>query len=124
MWKLIHPFALCIIQLLLESIHYNLINSLGLPIPAGVSWNGIPICDTHITTVPSEGLSIKLKSVVRDEGMGDPKPGDNVLPHEPFGIHVPDVCQWLNFNPFGKAISVNQKPSPVSCCFGKRPHNV
>ena len=39
MWKLVYPFSLCIIQPLLESIHYGLINSLDLPIPLGVSWS-------------------------------------------------------------------------------------
>ena len=63
------PFALCIIQPLLESIHYNLIDNLGLPIPLGVSWSGIPIHNTQFKTVPSESLSIKLKSIVRDDGM-------------------------------------------------------
>ena len=92
MWKLVHPFAFCIIQPLLESVHYNLIDSLSLPIPLGVGWSGIPIRDTHITVVPSESLAIKLKSVVRDEGIRDPKPSDNVLPHKSFGMHVPDVC--------------------------------
>ena len=64
MWKLVHPFSLYIIQLLLESIHHKFINSLGLPVPLGVSWSGVPICDTQFTTVPSESLAIKLKSVV------------------------------------------------------------
>ena len=46
----------------------------------------IPISQQYL-----ESLAIKLKSVVRDEGMGYPKLGDNVLPHEPFGIHILDV---------------------------------
>ena len=124
MWKLVYLFALSIIQPLLESIHYNPIDSLSLSIPLGVSWSGIPICDTQFTTVPSKSLAIKLKSVVRDEGMRDPKPSDNVLPHKPFSIHIPNVCQWLNFNSLGKVISVSQKPSPIFYCFGEGPHNV
>ena len=124
MWKLVHPFAFCIIQPLLESVHYNLIDSLSLPIPLGVGWSGIPIRDTHITVVPSESLAIKLKSVVRDEGMGNSKSSNNVLPHKLFDIHVPDVCRWVSFNPLGKVISVDQKPFPVFYCFGEGPYNV
>ena len=64
MWKLVHPLALCIIQPLLESIQYDLIDSLDLPIPLGISRSGIPIRDTQFTTVPFESFAIKLKSVV------------------------------------------------------------
>ena len=124
MWKFIHQFALCIIQPLLKSIHYDLINSLGLSIPLGISESGIPICDTQFTIVPSKSLAIKLKSVVLDEGMRNIKSSDDVLPQKPFGIHVPNACQWLNFNSLGKVINVDQKPSPISCCFGEGSHNV
>ena len=55
---------ICIIQPFLESIYYDLINNLGLPVPLGVSWSEIPIRDTQFTTVPSKSLAIKLKSVV------------------------------------------------------------
>ena len=58
------PFALCIIQPLLESIQYDLIDSLDLLIPLRISRSGIPIRDTQFTTVPSESFAIKLKSVV------------------------------------------------------------
>ena len=124
MWKLIHPFALCIIQSLPESIHYDLIDTINLLIPLGISWSGMPIRDTQFTTVFSEGFAIKLKSVVWDEGMRNLKLSDNVLPNKPFGIHVHNVRQWLSFNPLGKVISIDQKPSPVSCYFGEEPHNV
>ena len=90
----------------------------------GISWSQIPIRDTQFTRVPSESLAIKLKFVVWDEGMRNPKLSDNVLPHKPFGIYVPNVRQWLSFNPLGKVISANQKSSPVSYYFGEGPHNV
>ena len=64
MWKLIHPFALCIIQPLLKSVYYDLIDNLSLHIPLGISYGGMPIRDTQFTTVPSESFTIKLKSVV------------------------------------------------------------
>ena len=121
---LIHPFALYIIQPFLESIHYDLIDNLSLSIPLGINWSRIPIRDTKFTTISSESLAIKLKSIFRDKGMRNPKTSDNVLPHKPFGIYVLDVRQWLNFNPLGKVINADQKPSPVFCFFGEGPYNV
>ena len=79
MWQLFHPPSLCVIQPFLESIHYDLVNSLGLPIPLGVGWGRISIRDPQFTTIPPKGLTIKLKTIVRDEGVRDPKPGYNVL---------------------------------------------
>ena len=71
-WQLFHPFSHRIIQPLLESIHYDLINSLGLSIPLGVSRGGISICNSQITTVPPKGLAIKLKAIIRDQGFWNP----------------------------------------------------
>ena len=69
-------------------------------------------------------FAIKLKPVVRDEGMRDPKSSDNVLPHKPFGIHVLNVRQWFSFNSLGKVVSADQKPSLVFCCFGEGSYNI
>ena len=96
------PFAS--IQPLLESIHYDLIDSLDLPIPLWISWGGIPIHNVQVTTIPPEGFTIKLKTVVQDEGMRNPKLGDNIFPNKLFGIHVPDICQWFCFNPLSEVI--------------------
>ena len=64
MWKLVHPFALYIIQPLLESIYYDLIDSFDLSIPLGISESGIPIRNTQFTTIPSKSLAIELKLVI------------------------------------------------------------
>ena len=63
------PMCLCIIQPLLESIHYDLIDSLGLSIPLWISWGGVPILNAQFTIVPAEGFAIKLKIIVRNKGM-------------------------------------------------------
>ena len=68
---------------------------------------GIPIRKSQVTTVPLEDFAIKLKTIVRDEGMGDPKPSDNIFPKKSLGIHVLDICQWFNFNPL-EVICANQ----------------
>ena len=104
----LHSFSLCIIQPLLESIHYDLINSLGLSISLWISRGGIPIRNALVTTVPLEGFTIKLKTIVRDEGMKDLKPGDNIFPNKSLGIHIPDICQWFSFNPLGEVICANR----------------
>ena len=91
MWQVFYPFSLCIIQPLLQSIHYDLIDSLGLSIPLWISQGGIPILNAQVTTVPPESFTIKLKTIVRDEGMRDPKPSDNIFPNKSLGLHVPDI---------------------------------
>jgi len=103
----LHSFSLRIIQSLLKSTHYDLINSLGLSVPLEVSWGGIPIRNSQVATIPPKGLAIKLKSIIRDECIRDPKLSDNVFPNKSLGIYIPDICQWLSFDPFGKVIRTN-----------------
>ena len=92
-WQLFHPLSLCIVQSLFKSTHYDLIDSLVLSIPLWIGQSGILVFYSQIATISPEGFTIKLKSIVRDEGMGDSKPCDNILPNKSFGIHVSDICQ-------------------------------
>ena len=55
-----------VVQPLLESTYYDLINNLGLSIPLWVSRGGVPIRNSQITTIPPKSFAIKLKSIVRD----------------------------------------------------------
>ena len=107
MWQLFHPFSLRIIQPFLKSIHYDFIDNLVLSIPLEVSRGGISIRNPQITTISPESLAIKLQAIVRDKGMRDPEPSYNILLNKFLGIHVPDVGQWLNFNPLGEVICVD-----------------
>ena len=68
---------------------------------------GISICNPQFTTILPEGLAIKLKVIVQDEIMRDPEPSDNTLPKKSLGIHVPDICQWFNFNLLGEVICID-----------------
>ena len=95
-------------QPLLEFVHYHLIYNLSLSIPLWISQGGILICNAQVTTVPSEGFTIKLKPIVRDEGMKDPKSSDNIFPEKSLGIHISDIRQWFRFNPFGEVIRADQ----------------
>ena len=107
MRQLFYPFSFRIIQPLLESAHYDLINSLSLSIPLWISQGGISIYNSQVTTVSPEDLAIKLKAIVQDEGIRDPEPSDNILPKISLGIHVPGICQWFSFNPLGEVIYAN-----------------
>ena len=123
-WQLFHLFSLCIIQPLLESIHYDLIDSLSLSIPLWINWGGILIRNAQVTTVPSEGFAIKLKTIFWDERMKDPKLSNNIFPNKSLHIHVPDICQWFNFNPLSEVIYADQQPSLIPCCLRERPYNI
>ena len=81
-WQLFHPLSLHIIQHLLESVHYDLIDSLNLSILLWISWGEIPIRNAQVTTVPPKGLVIKLKTIVLNEGMRNSKLSDNIFPKE------------------------------------------
>ena len=124
MRQFFHPSSFRIIQSLLEPIHYNFVSSLGMTIPLGVSRGRIPIRNFQITIVSPKGFAIKLKSIVRDEGMRDPKPGDNIFPDKFLGIHLSDVRQGLDFNPFDEIVCADQQISLVTCCFRKRTNNI
>ena len=107
-WQLFHPSSLRIIQSLFQLIDYNLINSLSLPIPLGVGWSGILVCNSQIIIVSLEGITTKLKSVIRDEGMRDSKSSNDVLPDKFLCIHIPDVGQGLGFGPFVEIVCADQ----------------
>ena len=55
-----------------------------------------------------EGLTIKLKAIIQDEGMRDPKSSNDVLPDKCLSIHIPDVGQWLGFVLFGEIVCADQ----------------
>ena len=104
MRQFFHQFFLCIIQPFLEPIHYDLVNSLSLSIPLGISWGRVSVLDSQVTAVSPERFAIELKAVVRDEGMRDSELGDNVFPNKLLGIHISNVCQGLGFNLFGEVV--------------------
>ena len=54
--------------------------------------DGISIRYALVVTVPPEGFTVELKSIVWDEGMKDPKTSVDVLLEKSVGIHIPDVC--------------------------------
>ena len=119
MWRLFHLFSLCVVQPLFKSTHYDLIDSFSLPIPLGICRGGIFIRYAQVTAIPPEGLTIELKTIVRDEGTRDSKPSDNIFSNKSL-----DICQWFSFNPFGKVIHANQQIPFIPCCLRERTYNV
>ena len=65
-----------------------------------------------------------MKTIVQDEGSKDPEPGNNVFSNKLFGIHISDIRQVLNFNPFSEIVHVDQQISLVPYCFGKMTNNI
>ena len=74
----------------------------------GVGRSGIPICNSQVIVVSPEGLAIKLKAVIRDEGIRDPKSSNDVLLGKLLSIHIPDVGQGLGFDPSGEIVCADQ----------------
>ena len=107
-WQLFHPSSLRIIQSLFQRIDYDLINSLGLSISLGVGRSIIYVCNSQATIVSFEGLTNKLKAVIQDEGMRDPKSSNDVLPDKFLSIHILDVGQGLGFDPFCEIVCADQ----------------
>ena len=56
--------------------------------------------------------------------MRDPESCDNVFPNKFLGVHVPDICQGLSFNPFSEIVRADQQIRLVPCYLGERANNV
>ena len=74
------------------------------PFPLGIGWGRVLVLVSQVTTISSKRFAIELKAFFRDEGMRDSESGDNIFPNKLLGVHVPDVCQGLGFNPFDEVI--------------------
>ena len=95
-------------QPLFKSIHYDLVDSFSLPISLWIGWSGISILYPQIKTVLPESFAIKLKAIIRDEGMRDLESSNDILPDKPFDIHISDISQRFGFDPLGEIICVDQ----------------
>ena len=124
MWELFHPSPLCLIQPLFQSTHYDFVHGLGLPISLGVGRSGISVDDAKLVAVFPEVLTIKLKTVVRDEGVRSSEVRNNVFPNEFLGIHIPDVGQRFRLYPLGEIVGTDYYVSLIPCCFRERTDNI
>ena len=95
-----------------------------MSIPLGVCRGGISIYYAQVTTISLKGFTIKLQTIVRDEGTRDSKPSDNIFPNEFLGIHITDICQWFSFDPFSEVIYADQQISLISRCLRERSYNI
>ena len=62
-----------------------------------------------IRTVLPEGFTIKLKAIIRDEGIRNPEPSNDILPDKFFDIYISDISQRFSFDPLGKIICADQQ---------------
>ena len=90
----------------------------------GISWGRISTRNSQLTTISPERFAIKLKTIVQDEGTRDLESCDNVFPNEFLSIHVPDICQGLNFNPLSEVVHADQQISLIPYCLGEIANNV
>ena len=124
MLQFFHPSSFCIIQPFLKSTYYDLVNSFSLFVPLKICQSGVPVCNFQLTTVSPKGFAIELKSIVQDEGTKYPETSDNVLLEKLLYIHIPDIRQRLNFNPFGEVVCADQQIFLVSRYFRKWANNI
>ena len=122
--QFIHPLSFSVVQPFLQPRHYNFFGGLGLPIPLRISRHRIPIPNPQFPAVSSEIFTVKLKSIIKDLGMRNSKPGDNVPPDEPFNIHVLDISKGLSLHPFSKIIRADKKPPTISYSSRKEIHYI
>ena len=109
---------------LLQTIHNNFVCDLRLAITLQMWWGGIFVFYPQITTVSLKGLTVKLKSIIRDKSVWNPKPRHNISPHESFYIMISNICQGFSPYPFGKIISSNKKIPSMPCRLREWPNNV
>ena len=124
MWQLFHPLFLRVVQPLFKPTHYDLIDSFSLSIPLGIGRGEVSIRYAQVTIISPESFAIKLKSVVQDEGVRNSKPSDNIFPNESLGIHLPDIRQWLSFNPLSEVVYADQQISLIPCCLREKTYDV
>ena len=124
MWELFHPSPLCIIQSLFQTAHCDFVHGLNLPISLGVGRSGISVGDAKLVVVFPEVLTIKLKTVVQDEGVRSSEARNNVFLNEFLGIHVPDVGQRFSLYPFGEIIGADYYVLLIPYCFRERTDNI
>ena len=124
MREFLYPSPLGVVQSFLKPIDDDFVNNLSLSISMRISRGRVLVCDPQFATVSSEGLAIKLESIIRNKGSRDPESCNDVSPDKSFRIYVSNVSQWLGFDSFGEVICADQQVSLVSCCFGEGAYNI
>ena len=105
MGEFFYPSPLCLVQSLLQSVHYDLVHGFDLPISLRVGGGGISVDDSKLVAILPEVFTVELQTIVGNECTRSPEAGDDILPDEFLGVHVPNVGQGFSFHPFGEVIS-------------------
>ena len=93
-----------------------------MPISLGVGRSGISVGDAKFVAVFPKVLTIKLKTIVRDEGVRSSEVRNNVFLNEFLGIHVPDAGQRFSLYPLGEIVGADYYVSLIP--FRKRTDNI
>ena len=64
MWELFYPSPLCLIQSFLQSVYYDLVHGLDLPVSLGVGGSGVSVNDPKLAEILPKVLAVKLETVV------------------------------------------------------------
>ena len=119
MGEFFYPSPLCLVQSLLQFVHYDLIHGFDLPISLRVGGGGISVNDSKLAAILPKVLTVELKTIVGNECTWSFEAGDDVLPDEFLGVHVPNVGQGFSFHPLSEVISSDYYVSLVPRSFGE-----
>ena len=64
----------------------------------------------------AEGSTIKLQSIIGDEGVRHSKSCNDILPYKLFDVNVPNVSHYFDLCPFSEVINSYQYESSVASC--------
>ena len=89
-----------------------------------VGGGGISVDDSELAAILSKVLTVELKPIVGNECTWSSEAGDDVLPDESLGVHVPNVGQGFSLHPLSEVISSDYYVSLVLRSFGERSDNI
>ena len=124
MREFFYPSPFCLVQSFLQSVHYDLVHGFDLPISLRVGGGGISVNDSKLAAILPKVLTVELQTIVGNECTWSPEAGDNVLPNEFLGVHVPNVGQGFSLHPFSEVISSDYYLSLVPRSFEEGSDNI
>ena len=91
MRQLLNPSSFGVIQPLFKFVYNDLVYSLDLSVSPRIGWSRIFVLYTQVRTVLPKSIAVKLKTIIWDEHVRNAESCNNILPDEPFNIHIPDI---------------------------------
>src|SRR6266702_1656210 len=119
MREFFYPSPLRLVQPLLQSVHYDLVHGFDLSISLRVGGGGISVDDSKLAAILPKVFTVELQTIVGNECTRSPEAGDDILPDEFLGIHVPNIGQWFRLHPFSEVVRSDYYVSLVPCGLGE-----